>query len=356
MHHHLKCINYIFLFNILTIATHAQYQYQYQYQYQNQKQKQQIGIGFYNCENFYDTIHQSNVLDEDFLPNSEKKYTQSVFDLKANRLAAVIYHLGQMESLHGMAILGLAEIENKIVLNKLITSPLLKKYHYQFIHFDSKDPRGVDVALVYNPAQFIPYQYRPYSLTDATHFNTYATRDILYVKGRLANNWVHILINHWPSRRGGAESSENKRIWASNKCKKIMDSIYEGDPDAKFIVMGDFNDNPTDKSMKQLQMLNPFTKLFKNGMGSIAYNDAWNIFDQILLSPHWNRISEKNKSDFSISDYKPVIYKNERMVEASGKYAGYPKRTYNGSLFNAGYSDHFPVALIFTLKMDGNIQ
>jgi hypothetical protein len=320
------------------------------------KSSPQIIVGFYNCENFYDTIHQINVIDEDFLPNSEKKYNQAAYNTKATRLANVIYKLGVVENANGIALLGLAEIENKMVLTKLTSSLLLKKYHYKFIHFDSKDPRGVDVALIYNPAQFTPYQYRPYSLTDQTHFNTYATRDILYVKGRLANEWVHILVNHWPSRRGGEKSSASKRIWASSICKKIMDSVYNNDSQAKFIVMGDFNDNPTNKSLKQLQMDNQFIKMYKNGIGSIAYNDAWNLFDQILLSPQWNNNNPEHGTNFNLNNYKSIIYKNTDMMETTGKYAGYPKRTYNGAQFNGGYSDHFPVALIFTLKMEENPQ
>ena len=323
---------------------------------QSQSNPPKILIGFYNCENFYDTINQANVVDEEFLPNSEKKYNEAAYETKATRLANVIYKLGVVENANGIALLGLAEIENKMVLTKLTSSLLLKKYHYKFIHFDSKDPRGVDVALIYNPAQFTPYQYFPFSLSDETHFNTYATRDILYVKGRLMNEWVHILVNHWPSRRGGEQSSSKKRIWASTICKNIMDSVYKSDPSAKFILMGDLNDNPNNKSVIQLNMNNPFLKMYKNGIGSLAYNDAWNLFDQILLSSNWKLPKSSKITNFSLTDYKPVIYKNEKMIESSGKYAGYPKRTYNGSQFNGGYSDHFPVALIFTLKMAGNPQ
>jgi len=315
---------------------------------------EQILIGFYNCENFYDTIHQTNVIDEDFLPNGEKKYNQSAYEIKSNHLANVIYQLGNLESVNGIAFLGVAEIENKIVLNKLLSTPILKKYHYKFIHFDSKDRRGVDVALIYNPSQFTPYQYKPYSLTDESHFNPYATRDILYVKGLLMDEWIHILVNHWPSRLGGEKRSSNKRIWASTICRKIMDSVHQLDPSARFIVMGDFNDNPTNKSITQLQMENPFMKMYKKGMGSLAYNDAWNLFDQILLSTNWKSNKTENDMKFNLSNYKSIVYNNQALLETSGKYAGYPKRTYQGSKFNAGYSDHFPVALIFTLKKAEN--
>ena len=309
---------------------------------------QTIIVSFYNCENFYDTTDQIKVIDEDFLPNSQKKYTSKVYAIKSNHLAKVIYGLGKMEKSNGIAIMGLVEIENKLVLEKLIDEPLLQKYHYKYLHFDSRDQRGVDVALIYNPSYFIPYQYQPYSLTDADHFNDYATRDILYVKGRLDGEWIHVLVNHWPSRRGGAFLSNSKRIWASKVCKKIMDSVSIIDPQAKFIVMGDFNDNPNNTSIKKLELLNPFYTLFKNGYGSIAFRDSWSLFDQILLTKHWAEPNNK------LTNYKPIIYTDPDMIETQGKYQGYPKRTYDGDRFRGGFSDHFPVALIFKLNLSGN--
>jgi hypothetical protein len=325
-------------------------------------------IGFYNCENFYDTIHQAHVIDEDFLPQSEKHYNRIVYQTKSMHIAQVIDALGKLGDNHCISLMGVVEIENKTVIETVINEPILKKYHLKFIHFDSKDARGVDVALLYNPSKFTPYQFRPYSLTDETHFNDYATRDILYVYGRLDSTWVHILVNHWPSRRGGAKISNSKRLWAATKCKNIMDSISERDPDAKWIVMGDFNDNPTDKSVLHLGLKNPFVPLYKNGIGSLAFNDSWHLFDQIMLSNNWvtnfkntmnrqmlemvverrtlGKVSKKKSSIELLTICKPIVYKNLQMVETRGKYKGYPKRTYNGNTFISGYSDHYPVALI----------
>ncbi len=309
-------------------------------------------IGFYNCENFYDTTNQANVIDEDFLPGSIKAYDSIAYETKSNHIARVIHALGNLGNTKSIAIMGVVEIENKIVLNKVLSDPLIKKYHYKYIHFDSKDIRGIDVALIYNPALFVPLRYRAYSLTDETHFNTYATRDILYVKGQLGSEQIHILINHWPSRRGGDLQSRPKRLWASTICKRIMDSIQQLDSSAKWIVMGDFNDNPDDKSIRHLGMTNPFLKPFKNGMGTLAYNDSWNLFDQILINDQWKQATMKQKNkDLDTESHliycKSIIYKNIAMIEAQGRYKGYPKRTYNGNEFRGGYSDHFPVALIF---------
>ena len=171
--------------------------------FQNQLKAMQV-VAFYNCENFYDTTNQIVVNDEEFLPNSAKGYSASRYAQKTGQLGKVIFGLGQLGTKEGVALLGVAEIENQYVLEKVIQSNAIRKYQYQYIHFNSKDPRGIDVALIYQPRFFNPYQYKSYSLKDATHFQDYATRDILLVKGQLQQQWVYILVNHWPSRRGGS--------------------------------------------------------------------------------------------------------------------------------------------------------
>ncbi len=317
------------------------------YFFQNQLYATQV-VAFYNCENFYDTTNQLIVNDEEFLPNSAKGYSASRYAQKTAQLGKVIFGLGQLGTKEGLALLGVAEIENQYVLEKVIQSNAIKKYQYQYIHFNSKDPRGIDVALIYQPRFFKPYQYKTFSLKDANHFQDYATRDILLVKGQLKAQWVYILVNHWPSRRGGSNLAKKNRIWAATTCKRIMDSIRLVDPNAYWIVMGDFNDNPTNKSLRTLDLDNPFLPLFKQGQGSLAFRDSWNLFDQILLSRNW----ETPKSQ--LNHYKSIIYKTPDMIETQGRYAGYPKRTWNGDQFRGGYSDHFPVALIFKPKMTGN--
>lgn len=343
-----------------------------------------IIVGFYNFENYYDTTNQLNVADEEFLPNSVKGYNSIRYKNKSAHLASVIYGIGKINNANGISLLGIAEVENKLVLKKLADEPMIKKYNYQFLHFDSKDSRGIDVALMYQPTHFKPYQYRSYSLTDDTHFTTYATRDILYVQGLLDKTWVHILVNHWPSRRGGENASAEKRFWAASVCKRIMDSIENRDPKAKFIVMGDFNDNPNNKSLKHLKMYNPFLKLFNRGLGSMAYRDSWSLFDQILLNANWPMEQEKQggrskkgpdtsypqPAIANINNQYPtymqpsldahndliycksIIYRSAALTEQEGKYQGYPKRTWNGDQFNSGYSDHYPAVIIFKAKND----
>ena len=127
-----------------------------------------------------------------------------------------------------------------------------------------------------------------------------------------------------------------------------MDSIQLVDTNAYWIVMGDFNDNPTNKSVRTLDLDNPFLPLFKQGQGSLAFRDSWNLFDQILLSRNWKMPNS------GLTHYKSIIYKTPDMVENQGKYAGYPKRTWSGNQYNAGFSDHFPVSIILNLKMAEN--
>jgi len=336
-------------------------------------QSQAVIVGFYNFENFYDTIDQKNVVDEEFLPQSAKKYNSQLYQIKSAHIASVLYGMGKIENANGLALLGIAEVENKNVLKYLAEEPLIKKYHYQFIHFDSKDIRGIDVALMYHPNHFKPYQYRTYSLTDSIHFTEYATRDILYVKGMLDQTWVHILVNHWPSRRGGERKSSDKRRWAATVCKRIIDSIELSEPLSKIIVMGDFNDNPNNRSLRQLKLANTFLPLFRKGLGSLAFRDSWNLFDQILLNkqwkpypsitslttsqPKWPFYSIQNKAllypeanEYDLKYYKSMIYRNLALTEQEGKYQGYPKRTWKGDQFAGGYSDHYPVVIIFKAK------
>ena len=305
-------------------------------------------ISFYNCENFYDTIDQKNIIDEEFTPNSTKAYNSRLFQLKRQQIAKTIFELGKQEEQDGISLMGLVEIENKIVLEALVKDPLIQKYHYQIIHFDSKDYRGIDVALLYHPEHFKPYQYKPISLSIKNHQTDFPTRDILYVKGQLDQEWIHILVNHWPSRRGGSRDSEKRRFWASEVARNFIDSLQNSDRGAKILMMGDFNDNPTDASLLNIPLKNPFYELFKKGYGSLAFNDQWNLFDQILMSE--SLFAPEN----TLSYYKSVIYNKNNRAELHGRYRGYPKRTWSGDQYNAGYSDHFPVSIILKLKIAEN--
>ncbi len=316
-------------------------------------------VAFYNCENFYDTINNPAVNDDEFTPNGPRNYNSKIYLNKVEKLATVISQIGTDVSPDGPALLGVAEIENDTVLNDLIHHPLLKKRNYKIVHYDSKDARGVDVALIYNPKYFTPEESKALfvSLPGGSK-NAYYTRDVLWVKGNFDGETIHILVNHWPSRLGGEERSAPSRAAAAAVCKVQMAKVAETDPNAKFIIMGDLNDDPTSPSITEVLrakakiadvqpggIYNPWIDMYKKGIGTLAYQDAWGLFDQIMITYPW---LTREQSGFFF--YKQFIFNKEFLVENTGRYKGYPMRTWDGLSYRGGYSDHFPTYLMMVKK------
>jgi predicted extracellular nuclease len=312
-------------------------------------------VGFYNLENLYDTIFHGSNDDVAFTPNGAKAYTGKVFNDKLAKLARVLSQIGTHINPDGPAILGVAEIENKWVLDTLLRHPLIAERGYRYVHYDSRDFRGVDVALIYNPKYFTAERSRPLfvKIPAGTKDAAY-TRDILWVKGLLDGEQIQLFVNHWPSRSGGQKRSERARMAAATTVRNWIDSLEIIDPGVKTIVMGDMNDDPTDNSIiKGLkaygdiqsgepdELYNPWMAMYKNGMGTLAYQDAWSLFDQVLLSRSF--LGKKQAGFFY---YKHYIFKADYMIENTGPYKGYPMRSYNGDVYRGGYSDHFPVYLV----------
>lgn len=325
-----------------------------------QKEYKVALVGFYNLENLYDTINDPNTSDEEFLPEGKKNYTGAVYMDKLGHLSEVISQIGTDIHPDGLAILGLAEIENEAVLKDLASTEKLKSRNYQIVHYDSPDERGVDVAFYYNPKYFTPQYSAPLFVpifnTDGTPRKT---RDILYVKGLLGGETIHLMVGHWPSRRGGEEASAPSRAAAAGVCKKIVDSLVALNADAKIVIMGDLNDDPVSPSVakvlgakadkQQVQqggLYNPWHAPYKQGVGTLAYNDSWNLFDQIIVS---SGFLDKNQDGFF---YKEAhIFSKPWMTQASGRYKGYPKRTYDFDKYAGGYSDHFPTYIVLLSKV-----
>lgn len=317
-------------------------------------------IGFYNLENFYDTINDPKVSDEEFLPGGTKHYTGEVYLDKVNRLSEVISQIGTDKTPDGLAILGCAEIENENVLKDLCNQPSLIRRNYQFVHYDSPDERGVDVAMLYNPKYFTPKFSEPLKVElynpDSTERKT---RDVLYVYGLLNGEPLHVFVNHWPSRRGGEEASAPNRAIAAGVCRHKIDSIVALNPDAKIVVMGDLNDDPVNASVakvigatgdkekvKRGGMYNPWVGMYKQGIGTLAYNDSWNLFDQIMLS---SGFLTRDQDGFFLQD--ATIFRKPWMIQTDGRYKGYPKRTYDFDNYASGYSDHFPTFVVLLKKV-----
>lgn len=325
-----------------------------------QKATYKVGlIGFYNLENLFDTINDPNVNDEEFLPNGTKNYTGKIYLDKLNRLASVLSKIGTDLSPDGLSIIGNAEVENEEVLKDLVKEPLLKSRNYQIIHFDSPDERGIDVAMLYNPKYFTPIKKESLFVqlmnSDSTERKT---RDILFVYGKFDGEDIFVFVNHWPSRRGGEELSAPGRARAAGVCKAKIDSITAKNPDAKIVVMGDLNDDPVSPSVAVVLgskgeknivgkggLYNPWVEAYKQGIGTLAYNDSWNLFDQIIVSEAF-----LNRSNPGYFFSKAEIFSRPWMLQTSGRYKGYPKRTFDFDNYIAGYSDHFPTYIVLLKK------
>jgi hypothetical protein len=321
---------------------------------------------FYNFENFYDTINNPVIDDEEFLPTGAKHYSSSIYHKKVSNLATVVQKIGADINDDGPAILGAVEIENDTVLQDLIKHPLLKNRGYLFVHENSKDLRGIDVALLYQPKYFKPLIHKSLTVQlPSRNKLPYFTRDILYVKGVLLNDTVHIYVNHWPSRRGGQKRSTESRSIAARVCRSHINTLFAEDPAAKIIVMGDLNDNPSDysvshalqssgglKMIKKSDLYNPWVEVLAKGNGTLANRDAWGIFDQILVSQSW--IPPKHTGKLFLGSSH--IFKDFFMVEHQGRFKGYPLRTWDGNQFRDGFSDHFPTFVVLLEKIEEKMQ
>lgn len=319
------------------------------------KQYKSAVIAFYNLENLFDTIDNTLINDEEFLPKGDRNYNTNIYKDKIGKLSTVISQIGTEFNTDGPALLGVAEVENDTVLKDLIAEPLLSKRNYKIVHYDSRDARGVDVGLLYNPMYFsVEASNKLFVQLPSGSKDAYYTRDILWVKGKLNGETIHVYVNHWPSRSGGEKRSEPGRIAAAAVCRNHIDSIQKLDPRAKIVVMGDLNDDPTNKSVAEVlragdkegiylkgTLFNPWLDLYKKGIGTLAYQDAWGLFDQIIISAPW---LDKNQSGFFF--YQPHVFNREYLVENNGRYKGYPMRTWDGNSYRGGYSDHFPTYII----------
>jgi hypothetical protein len=309
-----------------------------------------VSLGFYNLENLFDTENDTLINDEEFLPDGARTWTNERYQEKLGNMSYAISQIGIQDVPAGLSVLGVAEIENRRVLEDLVVQPSIKKRNYQIIHFDSPDARGVDVGLLYNPLHFTPLYSRKVPLINYENGEIQRTRDILYVKGQLESDTIHIMVNHWPSRGGGEAKTAPYRNNGAKQCRIIIDSLLKLDPETKIFVMGDLNDDPTNESIKsylravsnikdvrKTAMFNAYEDMFRRGQGSNAYRDAWSLFDQIIIS---QGVVNKKSSGFTY--FKANIFNKQFLVQPTGQYKGYPLRTFSGDTYQSGYSDHFP--------------
>lgn len=340
------------------------------------QQYRKICVAFYNVENLFDTIDQPEVRDEEYLPGGPNKWTSERYYHKIENIASVISLIGGSqrnpgahdrgqrpqadgEALRGPAVIGLSEIENSGVLQDLVNTPALRQNNYGIAHFDSPEPRGVDVALLYARDIFTLTEAYPHP-TVIPEEPDFRTRDILRVSGTIDGETFHFLVAHWSSRSGGEKISEYKRMGCARTMRRIVDSLIAADPRAKIILMGDFNDDPVDKSVKRglrvchspknllpADLFTPMTKLYKTGIGSLAYRDTWNLFDIMVVNG--NLLGSDYREFKVMPDPKTrnyaYVFRRGFMLQKEGRYKGYPLRTLVGGQYQGGYSDHLPVYL-----------
>ncbi len=322
-----------------------------------QKQEYKVGcIGFYNFENLFDTEDDPDTKDEEFTPKGSKSWDKDLYQDKLDQLASVVSEVGTELTPDGLSILGVCEIENKGVLTDFVNHPSLKERNYQIVHYNSKDWRGIDVALLYQPKYFEVTNSKSVHVgiimrgKDSTN-----TRDVLLVEGIYDGDPLYVLVNHWPSRGGGEKMTRPMRNQAASVCRRIIDSVRTINPMAKVILMGDLNDDPISPSVtdylrakgkkKQVgpkNMYNPMYEYYKKGLGTTAWRDAWSLFDQIIVSPG---LIQKKGTGYQF--FKAKVFNKKHMVQRSGQYKGYPFRTFVGDNYLGGYSDHFPVYAFF---------
>lgn len=309
----------------------------------NSKSKNIYTIAFYNVENLFDTKDDPNTADDDYTSDGKRRWNKKRYKEKIKKLTSVISQLGNERSKHTPAIVGLVEVENSQVVKDLIYHKNLRKHHYGYVHYDSPDERGIDVALIYNKQIFELISSKTHSLSfEEEDGSRDYTRDVLRVSGKLKGELIHILVNHWSSRRDGEEETRPKRIKAAKLNRAIIAEILEKDPQAKIIIMGDLNDDPTSESVKQHlvgeDFYNPMESLFEKGIGTLTFNQQWNLFDQIIFSKNFLD-KDANKLHFKHAE----VFNKDWLKVYKGKLKGSPFRTYIGPWYKGGFSDHFPV-------------
>ncbi len=318
-------------------------------------------IAFYNVENLFDTINDVNKNDEASPIMEIDRGRSEIYNKKLKNLSKVISEIGYSETNSLPTIVGLSEVENKEVIKDLINTGNLKNGNYGISHFDSPDTRGIDVALIYRKDFFKVLNEKSHylELYSFSSDEKYYTRDQLVVDGLLEGERMFFIVNHWPSRSGGEMKSRPSRNKAAELNIQIIDSINAIYDNPKVLTMGDFNDDPKNESIKKIlnakrerdnvkkrDLYNPYEKMHNKGVGTLAYRDNWNLFDQIIFTGTYLDTSFK---EFSF--YKSLIYNKKYLFNQSGRFKGYPFRSFSGGSYLDGYSDHLPVYVLLIKEL-----
>ena len=312
-------------------------------------------VAFYNLENLFDTINNPKINDEASPIMQLKGNKSEVYWDKIDKLGFAISQIGKERTGSSPTIIGVCEVENKEVLRDLVNSKHLRQSKYEILHYDSSSLRGIDVALLYQPLYFTPIHHEVFDPNIYRDGKKIYTRDQLLVSGFLDGELLHFIVNHWPSRRGGENRTRKLREKAAFQNVKILEQLFRKDSLAKILVLGDFNDNPTNSSLKKVlktkgqkekltatAIFNPYESLYRKGYNSSGYRDNVNLFDQILLSAPLI-ISPKEKEYKTYKLFRAKIFNKAYLTTQNGQYKGYPFRSFSYGNYIGGYSDHYPV-------------
>ena len=322
------------------------------------KRYQMFGVAFYNLENLFDTINNNGKYDLEFSPAGKNNWDGHKYWSKIKNMSYAISQLKTKTTPLGPAIIGCSEVENITVLQDLVNAESIKDLGLKVIHHDSPDVRGVDVAMLYNPRFFQPINVTNHRLVIPGR-EWWKTRDQMCVTGLLGGSRIAVIVNHWPSRRGGSKESSYLREAAAELTKHITDSLMNIDPKMGVIVMGDLNDDPSDvscsktlgavKKKEQMQsggFFNPYWQLLDKGIGSYIYRGGWDLFDQIIINS--NLVDGKCGLQFR----EALVRNLDFLKQQTGQYKGYPFRTFSGGVWTNGYSDHFPTEIFLIKEFD----
>lgn len=304
-------------------------------------------FAFYNVENLFDTVDDPQTDDSEFLPNGKMAWTEDRYLHKLDNLSSVFSAMDFPD------LIGLSEIENETVLKDLTQTATMKSKNYGYVHYDSPDERGIDVALLYLKSNFKVLHSDYIRIQFPASIGDDKTRDILHVEGLYrGKDTLHIYVNHWPSRRDGAEKSAPKRIYVAQQLRKAVNAVLKTNPKSNVVIMGDFNDETDDKSIVEALEVRPVSvptlnnylyntaaALDKKGEGTLTFKSDWNLFDQIIVSGGLLQ----SGSSIHVSESETIFKKEWMLYHDRKDNQDKPNRTYSGTKYHGGYSDHLPV-------------
>ena len=311
-------------------------------------------VAFYNLENLFDIYDDPETHDEEFTPEGIKQWNEIKYQKKLTNMERVLFDMASIQKDYPIVI-GVSEIENRTVLEDLVSQPKLKGANYRICHFDSPDARGVDVAFLYR-ADVFKLEGSENVKLEVAELPDFRTRDLVVMWGTIEGEPFCFIVSHWPSRLGGKEASQFKRDACARQIREIKDSFLAANPATKVIVMGDFNDDATDASLVKIMgakgkekdlekgdFFNPYFQMLRAGLGTLAYQDMWNLFDNICVTENMVNAEEGTLKLIKGKKFYGNIFTRPYMLQQEGQYKGYPLRTFVTNNFQNGFSDHFPV-------------